>query len=256
MSGPVVAVAGMHRSGTSLFSRFLNDSGVDLGDRLHVDLRTNPYGHYEDEDFLELQRGELARAFDGEDYLVAKDFELSSRFEDSARELLHRKHERHGEAAWGWKDPRTTLFLDFWRSHLPDLQVVGLLRSPRGVLDSLCRRTRAYFSIARKEHLIRVITHYNSRLLEHAREHPEKTHVVDLPTLLAHPASVLEPLSAALGVSLDAGLFREQFDSGAMSRSRRASVWLHRRAMAESTAMYDSLHSLAIGSSPPEAASG
>ena len=101
MSGPVVAVAGMHRSGTSLFSRFLNDSGVDLGDRLHVDLRTNPYGHYEDEDFLELQRGELARAFDGEDYLVAKDFELSSRFEDSARELLHRKHERHGEAAWG-----------------------------------------------------------------------------------------------------------------------------------------------------------
>ena len=88
MSGPVVAVAGMHRSGTSLVSRFLHDSGINLGERLHVDLRTNPYGHYEDEEFLEFQRNELARAFDGEDYRVAGDFEPSPGFVAKARELV------------------------------------------------------------------------------------------------------------------------------------------------------------------------
>ena len=99
MSGPIVAVAGMHRSGTSLFARFLNDSGIDLGERLHVDLRTNPYGHYEDEDFLELQRGELARAFGGEDYRVAEPFQRSESFEERARALLERKQAHHGDSA-------------------------------------------------------------------------------------------------------------------------------------------------------------
>ena len=246
MSGPIVAVAGMHRSGTSLFARFLNDSGIDLGERLHVDLRTNPYGHYEDEDFLELQRGELARAFGGEDYRVAKPFQRSESFDARARALLERKRAHHGDAAWGWKDPRTTLFLDFWRELVPELHVVGLLRPPRDVLDSLCRRTRAYFSVRRKDHLLRVITHYNQALLEHARSHPDHTHVVDLPTLLAHPRTVLEPLSARLGVELDAELFAGQFDGNAMSRSRRASVLLHRRSLRAACEVHGALEACAV----------
>ncbi|MBM3792208.1 MAG: hypothetical protein FJW35_17920, partial [Acidobacteria bacterium] len=65
----VVAVVGTHRSGTSMFARFSNDAGVCMGDRLFVDHHTNPQGHYEDMDFLELQRAELVRAC-GEDFLV------------------------------------------------------------------------------------------------------------------------------------------------------------------------------------------
>jgi len=53
-----------------MLAGYLHHAGIDMGERLHVDLVTNPYGHYEDLAFLELQRGELARAFDGEDYLV------------------------------------------------------------------------------------------------------------------------------------------------------------------------------------------
>jgi len=249
MKGPVVAVAGMHRSGTSMLSRFLHDSGIDLGERMHVDLRTNPYGHYEDEDFLALQRNELALAFGGEDYRVARDFELSAGFLEAARELVRGRLERHGRDAWGWKDPRTTLFLDVWRELLPELQVVGLLRPPRDVLDSLCRRTRAYFSISRKNHLIRVYTHYNERLLEHAERYPETTHVVDLPVLLSEPSRVLEPLSDALGLPLDAELFRRQFDAGAMSKSRRASVLLHQNALREATRVHRQLSSRAMGAS-------
>ena len=93
-----------------MFARFLHHAGIDMGERLYSDLTTNPYGHYEDLDFLTLQRLELARAFDGEDYLVAEDFPLAEGFRESARELLERR-QADADGAWGWKDPRTSVFL-------------------------------------------------------------------------------------------------------------------------------------------------
>lgn len=240
--GPV-AVCGMHRSGTSLFARFLHVSGVDMGERLHVDLRTNPYGHYEDEDFLTLQRQELARAFGGEDYRVAEPFEPSERFRSEARALLER---RSGTTTrWGWKDPRTTLFLDHWLEELPGLQVVALLREPRGVLDSLARRTRSTWSPRRKGHLLRVYAHHNEELARVARRVPERLRIVPLEPLIARPEPFLAELSAFLGLSLEPARFRELFDPGAMDRSRRAGVLFNRADLARAREAHRVLSALA-----------
>ena len=240
--GPV-AVCGMHRSGTSLFARFLHVSGVDMGERLHVDLRTNPYGHYEDEDFLTLQRQELARAFGGEDYRVAEPFEPSERFRSEARALLER---RSGTTTrWGWKDPRTTLFLDHWLEELPGLQVVALLREPRGVLDSLARRTRSTWSPRRKGHLLRVYAHHNEELARVARRVPERLRIVPLEPLIARPEPFLADLSAFLGLSLEPARFRELFDPGAMDRSRRAGVLFNRADLARAREAHRVLSGLA-----------
>lgn len=238
---PVVAVAGMHRSGTSMFAGYLHHAGISMGERLHVDLVTNPYGHYEDLDFLELQRGELARAFDGEDYLVAKSFTPSRAFLDGAARLAARNRERHEGHPWGWKDPRTTLFLEQWKELLPELRVVALVRSPRAVLSSLCRRLRAYFSLSRKDHLLRTYAHYNRCLDAYLDRHPRSAIVLSLEQLVADPETKLAALSEWLGHPLDPEAFRSRFDSRVMERSRRASVLFNRASFREARAVHEKL---------------
>ena len=237
----VVAVAGMHRSGTSMFARFLHHSGILMGERLHVDRITNPYGHYEDLEFLDLQRAEIARAFAGEDFLVAEEFVPSRSFMEDARRLAERKRQQHSGRPWGWKDPRTTLFLREWKELLPELRVVALVRSPRSVLNSLCRRMRAYFSVRRKNHLLRTYTHYNCCLEQYLDSHPESAFLLSLEQLLANPEEKLSLLGTALGHPLDPESFRSMFDPNAMERSRRASVLLHRSCLEEATLVHERL---------------
>jgi glycosyltransferase involved in cell wall biosynthesis len=43
---------------------------------------------------------------------------------------------------WGWKDPRTTILLPFWKSLIPDLRFVVCVRSPLEVAKSLFKRDR------------------------------------------------------------------------------------------------------------------
>lgn len=59
-------------------------------------------------------------------------------FEEEARELLAVRV-RSG-VAWGWKEPRTTLFLDFWQERLPDARHLFVFQRPWEVVDSLFRR--------------------------------------------------------------------------------------------------------------------
>jgi len=237
----IVAVAGMHRSGTSMFAGYLHAVGIDMGEELYVDRSTNPYGHYEDLDFLGLQRHELARAFGGEDYLVTDAFTPSAEFLARARRLLESRRARHGDAPWGWKDPRTTLFLDVWRRLAADLHVVGMLRPPRRVVSSLCARLGAYHSVPRMQLFLRTYTHYNRQLLAHLERHPERVSVVAVERLVADPEPVLARLGEALGHRCPVEPFRATYDPEVMSQVRPAILWLNRRALREAEAVHAEL---------------
>ena len=84
---------------------------------------------------------------------------------------------------WGWKDPRTSLTLPFWRSAFGPLQIVAMVRNPLEVVTSLHRRNA--FSTALgltlwqiyAERILddtspdeRLVTHYDSYFLEPDRE--------------------------------------------------------------------------------------
>lgn len=43
---------------------------------------------------------------------------------------------------WGWKEPRTTILLPFWKSLIPNLRFVICVRSPLDVAKSLARRNK------------------------------------------------------------------------------------------------------------------
>ncbi len=241
----IVAVAGMHRSGTSLLAGYLDRSGIRMGRELYVDRTTNPYGHFEDLDFLSLQREEIARAFGGEDYVVTGRFTPSDRFRQRAGQLLRAREEAGGGQPWGWKDPRTTLFLDHWRSLAPDLQVVAPVRPPRLVTNSLCARLGAYYSARKKDLFLRTYTHYNSELLRHALVHPGRTHVIALDRLLAEPRRVLPRLGEVLNHPCSAEAFEDFYDAKVISRPRRALLLFNRTALRVAEGVYLRLLELA-----------
>src|SRR3712207_4073700 len=56
----VIILAGSHRSGTSLLGRYLMASGVNVGKTLLGPLPSNPYGHFEDLELVQLHERSLA----------------------------------------------------------------------------------------------------------------------------------------------------------------------------------------------------
>ena len=240
----ILTLAGMHRSGTSMLARYLHHSGISMGRDLYEDRSTNPYGHYEDVDFLKLQREELARAFDGQDYLVHGDLTPSAGFLDGARRLLEARKAEYGARSWGWKDPRTTLFLEHWKQLEPELRVLGVVRDPRRVVASPCGRLHGYWSFRKKELFLKTCTHYNTMLADFAERHRDSAVVLSLEALVENPGTTLELLSDALNHPFDATLFREQYDPGVISRMRRASLLLHRGSVRAAEASHERLKAL------------
>jgi len=134
----VIVITGMHRSGTSLVSSLLQKIGVNVGDQLISPNSANPRGYFEDVDFYEFHEGLLHQR--AQSYLhVDKKFifEPTGDELDRARELVA---ERSHRPVWGWKDPRTALFLEFWRQQLPQARFLFVYRHPIEVLLSLLRR--------------------------------------------------------------------------------------------------------------------
>ena len=87
----------------------------------------------------------------------------------SHRTALHRVVlEFEGCDCWGFKDPRSLFTLNYWEKIIPQMEFVGIFRSPVAVARSLW--TRDVTSFPTLERGIDLWTAYNRRLLEvHAR---------------------------------------------------------------------------------------
>jgi len=140
----VICIVGMHRSGTSMVARLLNLCGLYLGpeELLLGPNRGNPQGHFEHMGFLEIDEA-LMRHFGGGLYNLPP---VESGWEnDPSIEALRRKAQAligtfADHAPWGWKEPRTTLLLPFWKKLIPNIRFVVCVRSPLEVANSLNKR--------------------------------------------------------------------------------------------------------------------
>ncbi|MCP3903971.1 MAG: hypothetical protein GY715_10090 [Planctomycetes bacterium] len=134
---PPIIITGMHRSGTSLLASMFYHAGLHLGDRLLRPARANPRGYFEDVEFIAFHDDVLRRL--GTTFYLEPEPNgpVPAPCRERAEEMIAARDDR---PAWGWKDPRTTLFLDFWRELVPDARFVFAYRSPAEVIDSLRRR--------------------------------------------------------------------------------------------------------------------
>lgn len=137
MSSTTVIIAGMHRSGTSLTASLLKDAGVDIGDDLLPPAPDNQRGFFEDRGFQEFHEKVMAKR--GYDYLpLSREGLVFDEMErGNARALVE---SRSGRDVWGWKDPRTSLFLEEWDALLENPVYFFVFRHPLEVVASLLKR--------------------------------------------------------------------------------------------------------------------
>src|ERR1700712_1555058 len=96
----VLVIAGMHRSGTSLVTRWLNNCGLHIGDELVGAETGNEDGHFEDLDFLHAHQSILkSRRLTTEGYTEAIST-LSQSENDMLRDIITYKNGFNEQ--WGW----------------------------------------------------------------------------------------------------------------------------------------------------------
>lgn len=157
----VVAVLGMHRSGTSWLAGSLQEKGLELGEVSTEDPH-NLKGNRESAVLMEIHEGVLRD--NGGSW---KRPPFPNRWSEERRTALAafvREMDRD-YPAWGFKDPRALLVLDEWRRQVPALVRIGIYRHPLAVHRSLAARNPR-FDEARSAKLWCA---YNERLVEEHR---------------------------------------------------------------------------------------
>jgi glycosyltransferase involved in cell wall biosynthesis len=218
----VVCITGAHRSGTSMITRLLNLSGLYLGMDSDFDIHRidNPEGFWENLQFVKLNEEILSAhggAWDMPPSLSAN-WELSPEmipFRDRAKQII-RQFENH--ALWGWKDPRNSLTIDFWKNLLPEMKVLICLRSPLDVVRSLSKR--GYSS---PEFGFRLWFVYNRHLLNVIPS--ENLIITHFDVYFNRPRAELERVLALLGISATETQIAAAVDSIASSLRHNQSPW-------------------------------
>jgi len=237
-----VILAGMHRSGTSLLGSYLMHSGIDMGERLLGPNSSNIYGHFEDEEFLGLQKASLKRltqdAEQGSNWLTKR---LVSRrlpqftVEEKAVAIDLVARRRAKREPWGWKDPQTCLFLDFWAEVVPEARFVFVFRHPLLVADSLCRRANIPLGDKKKNSsALGMWIGYNREVLKFYYAHRERSILFSLERAIENPNSLAGLLSKSIAYPFTAEKFSECFDPGVLNvqinERRRTSLRLWAKA--------------------------
>lgn len=239
---PAVVIGGMHRSGTSFVANLLGAAGLHLGDDLLGPNFCNPRGHFEDLAFFDLHKRVLAANGLHEDgFTTREQLDVPPALRAEARRLAEAR--RGAGRPWGWKEPRTVLFLDLWAELLPEARFVFVFRRPWEVVDSLFRRGDELI-LAEPRLAIDTWLAYNRRIRDFAAAHPDRTLVCELTQFATRTSDVFAAIRERLGVPL--GEPAAVFDPALLVEDRdprRATVL--REIAPEASALYHELRNLA-----------
>lgn len=143
-----VIVIGMHRSGTSLMVKILEQLGVFMG----ADQEYNNESIF----FIWMNKWILKQANTSWDnignYQYLSDEAkktlitiLKSRISSYHKKKYFGKNMKHcsffnSDFLWGWKDPRNTITIDIWKKIFKSVKIIHIYRNPIDVINSLNKR--------------------------------------------------------------------------------------------------------------------
>src|SRR5712692_4306882 len=202
----VACITGAHRSGTSMVARLLHTCGLDLGPEsdLMAPAQDNPDGFWENLSFVAIN-DELLNELGGAWDLPPR----STRFAEKKFDAIRAKARTLVSAfsrskVWGWKDPRNSLTLPFWRAIVPELRTIIVVRNPLEVAHSLHQRNGLSFHLAfslwrvYNQHALaatapknRIVSHYDSFFDDPHTELVRISSFLDLPNSKAAQAAAL-----------------------------------------------------------------
>ena len=259
----------MHRSGTSLITNWLHHCGLQVGETLLGPDIGNKEGHFEDEEFLKMHEEILVGNGLAPSGLVHdKQLQISEYQLEKLKAIIGIKEKRFDQ--WGWKEPRTCLFLDTYRELLPDAKYLVIIRDYESVVNSLLkrafddtdksyerrslftrikwtlfkknRRRQKYYRTYAEDHL-RVWIEYNLHILHTLKSlKPEDYLVVDYAMLQKKDKEVFSCLNANWGFDLRYSAFRNVYKESLISRVADLSPYIKDQALiAEAKSVGDQL---------------
>ena len=197
---PIIVVS-MHRSGSSFTSALLRAGGLHMGSRLMPAGQDNPLGFFENLDFVEFHERWLGlNGHDTAGWIAPQSLNLP---EEAYAEAAHIVKRNDVMGVWGWKDPRTTIFADFWSDIVPNAKFIFLYREPAEVVDSLLRR-RDPPMVADPELAVRSWISHNATILRLSRTYRARRILANVSVITREPHRFLSMVTERFGAALNA----------------------------------------------------
>jgi hypothetical protein len=215
-------IAGMHRSGTSLISSVLQKAGLFIGDELMAAGEGNEKGHFENIDFYNFQvkvLESLSLDTDGWDLKTIET--LNEEFDKEAMDII----QRNNKEEWGWKEPRTTLFLKYWENKIPNMKYLFVYRDPWDVVDSLYRRGSDPKIMADAQLAFKVWDFYNREIISAYKKHKENSILIHIDDLIKDIPGVIKEINARFGFNLKPEKVGNIFDQSIYKSSDETSLY-------------------------------
>lgn len=139
----IFIVLGMHKSGTTLISKILHDSGIMMLESSGVD------GGYDAGNKMERASAKMVNnAILGSNNKFSLDITMPKKlnFGDVQQNMMRQMIQICADSNrdWGFKDPRTCLTYSLWRAHLESHRLVFIFRSPEEVWSHYWASARFY----------------------------------------------------------------------------------------------------------------
>ena len=254
----VLVVVGMHRSGTSMITQWLYRSGFHLGDQLNGPGVGNAEGHFEDMDFVTFHEAVLKAQGLPESGLIDEPVKSLSLLEkEKLKALIAIKNKVNDE--WGWKDPRTCLFLPIYQQLIPNAFYLIIVRDfassvssiinrifakrdkkKRGGIDGLIwqkikgprKRNELYHSLATQ--YLKVWITYNECIVTHIKKLPKSSYVVlDYTALLKDDQPVFSHLTQAWKFRLNYVKFKQIYKQKLLNEAQRIDAFVKDKSLLE-----------------------
>lgn len=214
MNSKCLIITGMHRSGTSLTASYLNMCGVNIGENLLKPFTDNVKGYYEDIDFLKFHKRIFKK--NKKNMFLAQNFFFDIDDLRDALVLINKKT----KALWGWKDPRTTLFLNFWQLLIYSPYFLFIYRNPFEVIDSLIRRKtdsalKINPFIAAKSWIS-----YNEIILDFIKSNQQNTILINIRDLINNPQKFIFAINKKFNFDLSNENFIDVYDKNLFTTER------------------------------------
>lgn len=132
----IYIVLGMHKSGTTLISKTLHESGINMGD-FDADVGYDEGNKYERMETLITNISLLNIQYKALSIYVTRavenEKEVSQLLITYIKRLITELNRKHID--WGFKDPRTCLTYNIWQKYLPKHKIIVVIRSPLEIIS-------------------------------------------------------------------------------------------------------------------------
>lgn len=154
----IVIVMGMSKSGTSLVSKTLHHSGINMAPRC--------LGNYAKSTYEDPRIQKLLTKMVGVDKLRSLWLPTSIDVSDKIINAI-KKYIASRSGDWGCKQPYMTLCYHIWKKYLPKHIAIGIKRSQEGLIQHYTKRGKSWAQQPNRDKILRVQNVHNIIMESH-----------------------------------------------------------------------------------------